>query len=45
MDTTAQRWAMLEPHIRHVGPDDDRTGRAISDNSDNSDTVFFRPRV
>ena len=29
MDTTAQRWAMLEPHIRHVGPDDDRARPAV----------------
>ena len=29
MDTTAQRWAMLEPHVRHVGPDDDRARPAV----------------
>jgi dienelactone hydrolase len=29
MDTTAERWAMLEPHTQHVGPDDDRARPAV----------------
>ena len=33
MDTTAQRWVMLEPHIRHVGPDDDRARPACAPSS------------